>query len=95
VVAQDGNQQTHEEKYMTIETAHNILQWSTLISVAILLIWFIIITVAHDILYRMYSRRMKITVEQFDAIHYAGMTIFKILIVVFHLAPLLALYIIR
>lgn len=80
---------------MTIDTVHNLLQWTTAINIAVLFYWFSIFAFAHDALYRIYSRKFKITVEQFDAIHYAGLAFFKIVVVVFNLAPLLALYIIR
>jgi len=80
---------------MTIETVHNILQWSALINVIILFCWFVVFAFAHDFVYRMHSRWFKISVEQFNAIHYAGIAFFKILVVAFNIAPLLALYIIR
>jgi hypothetical protein len=80
---------------MTIETLHNMLQWSTLISIIIMVIWFLMITFARGFLFRLYGSKLKISMEQFDVIHYTAVTFFKILIVVFQIAPLLALYIIR
>ena len=80
---------------MTIDTFHNMLQWSTLISIVCMFIWLSLITFARNFLFRLYSSKLKISMEQFDVIHYSAITIFKILIVVFNIAPLLALYIIR
>ena len=80
---------------MTIDTFHNMLQWSTLISIVCMLIWLSLITFARNFLFRLYGSKLKISMEQFDVIHYSAITIFKILIVVFNIAPLLALYIIR
>jgi len=80
---------------MTIETLHHILQWSTLINVIVLIIWFVVFAFAHDCVYRMHGRLFKISVEQFDAIHYAVFGFYKVVVVALNLAPLLALYIIR
>ena len=80
---------------MTIDTFHNMLQWSTLISIVCMFIWLSLITFARNFLFRLYGSKLKISMEQFDVIHYSAITIFKILIVVFNIAPLLALYIIR
>jgi len=49
---------------------------------------------AHDWMYRMHSKWFNIPVEKFDAIHYSGMAIFKIAILVFNLVPYLALRIV-
>jgi hypothetical protein len=44
-------------------------------------------------MYRMHSRWFRISEERFDAIHYAGMAAYKIGILLFNLAPLVALLI--
>ena len=80
---------------MTIETVHNMLQWAALINLAVLCYWFAMLAFARDFVYRMHSRWFKISLEAFSAIHYAGLAFFKIMFVMFNLAPLLALYVIR
>lgn len=80
---------------MNIESVHNMLQWAALINLAVLCYWFFMLAFAHDFVYRMHSRWFKVGVETFDAIHYAGLAFYKIMFVLFNLAPLLALYIIR
>lgn len=76
---------------MTIELLRGTLAWSAVLNMGILLWWFIFMTLAHDWVYRWHSRFIKISVEQFNAIHYAGMTFFKICIFVFFIVPYLAL----
>jgi hypothetical protein len=45
-------------------------------------------------MFRMQSRWFKLSVETFDAIHYAGLTFYKIGIILLNLVPLLALYLV-
>jgi hypothetical protein len=40
----------------------------------------------------MHTRWFKLSVETFDAIHYAGMATYKLGIILLNLVPLLALY---
>lgn len=73
------------------ETLH-ILLFCTAINYAILLIWFGVFVFAHDWLYRMHSRWFKLSVETFDVVNYAGISIYKIGILLFNLVPLIALH---
>jgi hypothetical protein len=41
-----------------------------------------------------YGRWLHLSVEQFDALHYAGMALFKIGILLFNLVPYIALQIV-
>ena len=79
---------------MTTELLRSILGWCTVINFGLLLWWALFILLAHDWVYRMHSRWIKLSVEQFDAIHYAGMAFFKIIVFVFNLAPYIALWIV-
>ncbi|MBD9679077.1 hypothetical protein IB274_20385 [Pseudomonas sp. PDM18] len=67
------------------------LLYCTLINYVILLIWFTVFTLAHDFVYRLHSRWFALPVETFDAIHYGGMAVYKIGVLLLNLAPLLAL----
>ena len=49
---------------------------------------------AHDWMYRMHDRWFKLSVETFDAIHYAGLAVYKVGILLLNLVPLVALYLI-
>jgi Family of unknown function (DUF6868) len=79
---------------MTIDLLRSTLAWSALLNMGILLWWFLFITLAHDWVYRVHSRCLKIPVEQFDTIHYAGMLIYKVVIFTFFIVPYLALRIV-
>ena len=78
---------------MSIDNLRRVLLWCTVINYLIILIWFVVFVLAHDWLYRFHGQWFHIPVEQFDMLHYAGMSIYKIGILLFNLVPLLALYI--
>jgi len=73
------------------ETLLVVLGWCTLINWALLLLWWMFVALAGDWMFGMHKKWFKISRETFDATHYAGMGLFKILILVFNLAPYLAL----
>lgn len=76
---------------MTIEVARKALLWCTVINYGILLIWFLFFMLAHDWMYLLHSRWFHLSVDQFDMLHYGGMAIFKIGIILFNLVPYIAL----
>ncbi len=79
---------------MTIELARSVLGWCAVMNIGLLLWWFLFYRLAHDWIYRFHGRLFKMPVETFDAIHYAGMAIFKIGIFLFNLVPYWALLIV-
>ncbi|MFT3743342.1 MAG: hypothetical protein QM785_03505 [Pyrinomonadaceae bacterium] len=72
--------------------ALHFLIWCTAINYAILIVWFVVFIFAHDWLYRMHTRWFKMPVETFDSIHYAGIAVYKIGILLLNLVPLIALH---
>ena len=72
-----------------------VLAWCAGINYVILFIWFGVLVFAHDWMYRMHSRWFKLSVETFDAIHYGGLSVYKIGIILFNLVPLVALWLVR
>jgi hypothetical protein len=76
---------------MNIETVRRVLLWCTIINYGILLVWFFVFMLAHAWLYQFHSRWFRLSVEQFDMLHYAGMSIFKIGIILLNLVPYIAL----
>ena len=76
---------------MTLELLRGTLAWSAVLNMGILLWWFLFMTLAHDWVYRWHNRFIAIPVEKFNAIHYAGMTFYKICIFTFFIVPYLAL----
>ena len=76
---------------MAIEFIRAVLAWCALINIIFLLLWFLFFALAHDLMYRVHSRWFKLSVDTFDAIHYAGIVFFKIGLFLFNLVPYFAL----
>ena len=79
---------------MTIDLVRDVLLWCTVINYGILLLWFLVFSLAHDWMYRFHGRWFRVSPEQFDAIHYAGIAFYKIGIFLFNLIPYVALRIV-
>ena len=79
---------------MTIEIVRKVLAWCAVMNIGLLVWWFMFFVLAHDWTYRLHSKWFKISVETFDAIHYAGMAFFKMGTLLFILIPYFALHIV-
>ncbi len=79
---------------MTIEMARSFLLWCTVINYGLLLWWAVLYRFAHDGLLRLWGQWVRVSGEQFDLINVAGMTIYKMGIILFNLVPCIVLYII-
>ena len=79
---------------MTVEQIRDVLAWCSIINIGLLLWWFLMLALAHAFVYRLHGKWFKLTVERFDAIHYAGMAFFKIGIFLLNIVPYLALRIV-
>ncbi|MDP1664561.1 MAG: hypothetical protein Q8L79_05475 [Methylobacter sp.] len=71
-----------------------LLIYSLAFNYVILIIWFGVFSLAHDSMYRLHSRWFSLSVETFDAIHYASMALYKIGIMLLNIAPLVALWLV-
>jgi hypothetical protein len=80
---------------MSIAMIRDILLWCAVINYGVLLVWFLFFLLAHDWIYRLHSRWFYLSREQFDAIHYIGMALFKSGILLFNLVPYVSLHIVR
>jgi hypothetical protein len=79
---------------MNMHDIKEFLLWCVGINYAMLLYWVAIFFFAHDRLYRLLSRWFKLSIETFDALNFAGMTVYKLGIILFNLVPLVALYLV-
>ncbi len=79
---------------MNIDTAGSILLWCAAINYGVLLCWFLLFVFAHDWMLRLYGRWFRLPATHFDAIHYAGMGLYKLGIILFNLVPYIALRIV-
>jgi hypothetical protein len=84
-----------EAQDMTTEVTRHFLLWCTIIDYGILIIWFLAFVFAHDSMQRLHGKWFQISREQFDAIHYTGMAIFKIGIMLFNLVPCIVLFVLN
>jgi hypothetical protein len=78
---------------MTIEAVRRVFLWCMVINYEILLVWFFVFMRAHDWIYQFHGRWFHFSVEQFDMLHYAGMSVYKIGILLLNLVPYIALHI--
>jgi hypothetical protein len=79
---------------MDLLVVRAVLAWCSVMDIALVLLWFVGFAVAHDWMYRLHSKCFKLSVEEFDAIHYKGMATFKMGFLLLHLVPYLALRIV-
>jgi hypothetical protein len=83
-----------EAGLMSIAIVRKALLWCTVINYGVLLVWFLFFMLAHEWMYGCHSRWFHVSVEQFDALHYGGMALYKIGILLFNLVPYIALRIV-
>jgi hypothetical protein len=76
---------------MDLEQLRRFLLWCTIINYGVLIVWFLAFMLAHDFLFRLHGRWFRIPLERFDAVHYSGMAVYKIGILLLNLVPLIAL----
>ena len=70
-----------------LHALRQILIWSLVVNYVVLLVWFAVIALAHDFVYRLHSRWFQLSRESFDALHYGGMA-YKIGTLLLNVAPL-------
>lgn len=80
---------------MNLDTLRKTLLRCAIINYAILLLWFLAFVLAHDRLYLLHGRWFRLSVEQFDMIHYAAMALYKIGVLLVNVAPWIALHLAR
>lgn len=76
---------------MTIPMLKSFLLWSGIINAGVLLFYFVVIVSARGFIFKIHSKMFKITEEQFNAIHYCGVLIYKTVVFVFFFCPYFAL----
>lgn len=76
---------------MNIDQLWTLLLACTVIHYAVLLLWFALFVFARAWMQRLHGRWFSLSPQAFDTVHYAGMGLYKLLIAVFGLVPLIAL----
>ena len=79
---------------MSIEALRDALLWCALINCGVLLVWFAAICFAREGIYRLHPRWFRLSIGQFDSIHYKAMAAYKIGVLLLNLVPYFALLIV-
>ena len=72
----------------------DFLLFCTILNYLALLLWFVAFTGAHDWMFKLHGRWFRLTAVQFDALHYGGMAVYKVGILLLNLVPYVALNIV-
>ncbi len=78
---------------MSIEKLRDALLWCGIINYAISLLWAALVLLAPGFL-RWFAHRFRMSGEQFDALQYGLMALYKLGIILFNLVPYIALRIV-
>ena len=79
---------------MTLQTVRAFLLWCSIINMGMLMLWFLMFSLAHDWIHRMHSKWFALSREKFDATHYLAMALFKTAVLMFNIVPYIALLIV-
>ena len=79
---------------MSIEVVGGVLLWCAIMNFALLAVWSLLFVMPHEWVYRLWSRWFRLSIEQFDAVNFAGIVLYKVGILLFNLIPYLALRIV-
>ncbi len=72
----------------------DVLLWCVIINFAILAAWSLLFLMPHEWVYPIWGRWFKLSAEQFDAISFAGIVLYKMGILIFNMVPYVALRIV-
>jgi len=79
---------------MEIETLRTALGWAAIINLAVMLFWWLMLSVAKDWMFRVHRRWFDLTDQKFIEIHYLLFGQYKLTNFLLFIAPYLALRII-
>ena len=68
--------------------------WCAILNYLILIVWFVAFSLGHDWMFSLHGRWFRLTTTQFDALHYGGMAVYKVGILLLNLVPFVALSIV-
>ena len=79
---------------MSIAVVRSFFLWCAVINYFALLVWFLLLVFPHQWLYRLWGKWFPLTDEQFDLVNFSGIALYKLVILLFNLAPYVALRIV-
>jgi NADH:ubiquinone oxidoreductase subunit B-like Fe-S oxidoreductase len=80
---------------MTIEQARSVFLWCSVLNIAILLTWVVLATAGREWLLKFTTRFFRVTPEQSDLLNLAGITLYKMAVLLFNIVPCVALFLAR
>ena len=72
-----------------------LLLWCIVLNYVVLRVWFFAFTLAHGWMFNLHRRWFYLSEERFDSIHYVGMAVYKVGILLLNLTPYVALRILE
>ena len=79
---------------MSSASLQQFFLWCTVINYGLLILWWVIVLLPHTWIYRLSSKGLRLTEEQFDACNFQGIVFYKLAIILFNLVPYIALRIV-
>ena len=76
---------------MNIVMVRDALLWCAIINFGLLAVWSLLFLLSHEWLHRLSTKWFRMSIEQFDAINFAGIVFYKTAIFLFNLTPYIAL----
>jgi hypothetical protein len=61
---------------MNIEMTRSFFLWCTVINYGLLLVWALLFRLAHDGMLRLWGKWVRVSVEQYDILNVAGITLY-------------------
>jgi hypothetical protein len=83
-----------EVRGMTLEIARSFFLWCSIINYVLLLVWALPLMFWRDGVYRLWGRWFRLSLEQFDMLNIAGITLYKMGVILFNVVPCIALYLV-
>jgi len=80
---------------MSLENIRYLLLWCTIINYAWMILWFLLVVLGRQWMYKLWGKWFHLSNEQFDFLNFTGMMLYKIGVLLFNLVPLIALYIVK
>ena len=77
---------------MDVARLVRVLLYCVCINYAVLILWFVAFLAGRGWLYHLHTTWFRLSPEGFDTLHYGGMAVYKIGILLLNVAPLIAIY---
>jgi uncharacterized protein DUF6868 len=80
---------------MNLDTMRTFFLWCSILNYAILILWVLIAIFAREPLARLHNRLFRLTPAQLDMLNIAGITLYKMAVLIFNIVPCIVLYLMK